>query len=83
MIVAAASLLIGLCSHAADVVMLNCKPRDQMKLLSFVVSREGGDIGLFITLVRFLIRWLQNFREFYLILIGWFINLSVQKFHLL
>ena len=26
---------------------------------------------------------MQNFTEFYLILIGWFINLSVQKFHLL
>ena len=40
-------------------------------------SREGGDIGLFITLYsqkfkkkRFLIRWLYNFGDFYLILIG-------------
>ena len=50
-----------------------------------IASREEGDIGLFITLVPklswcFLIRWLNDFGNFYLILIGWFINLSVQTF---
>ena len=30
--------------------------------------------------LRFLIHWLNNFRDFYWILIGWFIKLSVQSF---
>ena len=54
--------------------------------MTIELSREGGDIRLFITLVpkvlrwSFNIRWLNNFRHFHWILIGWFINLSVQRF---
>ena len=46
--------------------------------------REGGEIGLFnapvpkILWYRFLIRWLKNFEDFYWILIGWFIKMSIQ-----
>ena len=42
--------------------------------------REGGEIGLFITLVpkvlwlRFLIRWLNNFGDLHWKLIGWMVN---------
>ena len=49
-------------------------------------TRAGGDIGLFITIVRkvlyslFFICWLINFGDFYLILIGRFIRLGVQTF---
>ena len=49
----------------------------------------GGEIGRFITLVPkvlydcFLIRWLYNFGGLNLILIGWFIKLSVNTFQLL
>ena len=54
----------------------------------YVREGEGGDIGLIITLVPkvpnlFLIRWLHNFRDIYLILIGWFIKFSVQTFQTL
>ena len=51
--------------------------------------REGGDIGLIITIVpkvlyyRFLIRWLDNFGDYYWILIGWLIKLSVQTLPIL
>ncbi len=47
--------------------------------------REGGIIGMFITLVSKvgLTRWLNNFGDFYLILNGWFIKLVVQRFQLL
>ena len=51
--------------------------------------REGGDIRLLITLVpkilysRFFMRWLNNFGDFYWILIFWFIKLSVNIFQLL
>ena len=52
-------------------------------------SKEGGEIGLFITVVPkvyntfFLIRWLNNFGYFYWILIGLFMKLSVQTLPLL
>ena len=61
-----------------------------------VSTREGGDIGLFVTLVPevlYNIIWLcfsyslsyivNNFGDFYSILIGWLIKLSVQTLHLL
>ena len=48
---------------------------------------ERGDNGVFITLVPkvffkncFLILWLNNFEDFWGILIGWFMKLSVQTF---
>ena len=53
-----------------------------------LVCREGGAIGLFITLVpkvlrlRFVICWLNIFGDFYWILFGWFINLNVQVFQI-
>ena len=55
-----------------------------VKFVSYL--REGGENGLFITLVPkvllllFLIRWLYNFGDFYWTLIGLFIKLSVQMF---
>ena len=53
-------------------------------LLLCAHTREGVDNGLFINLVpSFLIRWLKNFGNFYWILIGWFIMLSVPTFQLL
>ena len=53
------------------------------KFIKFFISREGGDIGLFITLVpkvlywRFLIRWLPNFGDFWL---NKSLSFSVQTF---
>ena len=49
-------------------------------------SQEGrGHWAVYYTspqsfIITFLIRWLKNFGDFYLILIGWFIKLSVQTF---
>ena len=49
-------------------------------------SRQGGENGLFITLfpkvlyLHFLILKLNNLGDFYCILVGWFIFLSVQTF---
>ena len=56
------------------------------KPILFHSVRDERDIGLFITLVpkvskkRFLIRWLNKFRDFYYNLIGRFIKLNVQIF---
>ena len=47
------------------------------------------DIGLFIAQVPkvlyycFIIRWLNNYGDYYLILIGWFINLNLKHFPVL
>ena len=60
--------------------------KDMFKRQIRTCPREGGDNGLFITLVPkvlydcFLILWLNNFGDFYLILISWIIQLSVQTF---
>ena len=49
-------------------------------------TREGADIGLFFTLVpksfilKFSYCWLNNLGDFYWLLIGWFMLLSVQIF---
>ena len=49
-------------------------------------SRQGGENGLFISLIpkvlylHFLILKLNNLGDFYCILVGWFIFLSVQTF---
>ena len=45
-------------------------------------TSEGGDIGLFIILVYKVYNnvWFNNFGDFYWILIGWFITLSVHLF---
>ena len=54
--------------------------------LALKESRKRGDNGLFTTLVPkvnnnvFLIRWLNNFGDFYWILIGWFIKMSIKMF---
>ena len=58
---------------------------DRVKWSNAYFSRNGGDKGLFVTLVpKFSItislRLLNNFGDFYWKLIGWFIKLSAQTF---
>ena len=56
-------------------------------ILSKIELHEGGDIGLLITIypkvlkyISYLFIWLNSFGDYYSILIGWFIKLSVQMF---
>ncbi len=74
------------CQHIVQ-VCVSPNPNWFMSFLlfsRFFNTREGGEIGLLIKLVskvlkwRFIIRWLNNFRDFYSPFIGWFIKLNVQ-----